>query len=318
MNFADLKKNSGKQLETLVTALNNMKTTNKYIDDRFWTVGVDDKTGNGTALLRFLAVRTGGPIPWQKVYSHAFQGPGGWYIENSRTTINEPDPVSEANSELWATGQEANKDLVRKRKRKTQYITNVIVLSDPKNPENNGKVFLYKFGQKIFEKIQMAIYPEFEDQKSIDPFDFWAGANFRLRVKRVAGYPNYDDSGFEGASGLFDGDDKKIEQVWNNLYDLTEFINPLSKHFKSYEELSARFNRVIGMTQKAGGAAGKTKETAAQSRSMPTRGPEMAAPTPPVPVSSSAVPWGDAGETDEDDDESVNFFKKLEKLTEED
>jgi hypothetical protein len=308
INFADLKKNSKKNLETLVDELNKMKTANKYIDDRFWQPGVDEKTGNGTALIRFLPVKTGGPLHWTpELYSHSFQGPGGWYIENSLTTLGRDvaDPVSEANRVLWESGIDANKDIVRKRKRKTQYVCNIMVLSDPKNPENNGKVFLFKFGKKIFEKIQNCISPVFEGDVAIDPFDFWQGANFRLRIKRVEGYPNYDDSSFEGVSELLGGDDKKLEKVFNSVYDLSEFTDANSKHFKTYDELKARFDRVVGNTQKSPAAsAGKTREAAPVATE---RKPAAA----PKATSTAAVPWAAPEAEESEDDDSINYFKNL-------
>jgi hypothetical protein len=269
---------------------------NKYQDDRFWSVPMDEKTGNGTALIRFLPAGKNDKLPWVTVYSHSFQGPGGWYIENSLTTIGKADPCGEVNQELWATGIEANKEVVRKRKRKQQYIANIYVISDPKNPQNEGKIMLFKFGKKIFEKIQEAMKPVFEGDKAVDPFDFWQGANFRLKIKKVEGYPNYDNSSFEAQSPLFDGDDEKLETVWNSLYTLGEFTDP--KNFKSYDELKARLDKVLGSKP----AAPKKIE-----EPMPTK------PSPKMETKKveEDMPWkADEGE-DEDDSLDLDFFRKL-------
>jgi len=297
MNFADLKKKSKSNLDNLVAELEKVSSGgNKYQDDRFWSVPMDEKTGNGTALIRFLPAGKNDKLPWVTVYSHSFQGPGGWYIENSLTTIGKADPCGEVNQELWATGIEANKEVVRKRKRKQQYIANIYVISDPKNPQNEGKIMLFKFGKKIFEKIQEAMKPVFEGDKAVDPFDFWQGANFRLKIKKVEGYPNYDNSSFEAQSPLFDGDDEKLETVWNSLYTLGEFTDP--KNFKSYDELKARLDKVLGSKP----AAPKKIE-----EPMPTK------PSPKMETKKveEDMPWkADEGE-DEDDSLNLDFFRKL-------
>jgi hypothetical protein len=297
MNFTELKKKSKSNLDNLVAELEKVSSGgNKYQDDRFWSVPMDEKTGNGTALIRFLPAGKNDKLPWVTVYSHSFQGPGGWYIENSLTTIGKADPCGEVNQELWATGIEANKEVVRKRKRKQQYIANIYVISDPKNPQNEGKIMLFKFGKKIFEKIQEAMKPVFEGDKAVDPFDFWQGANFRLKIKKVEGYPNYDNSSFEAQSPLFDGDDEKLETVWNSLYTLGEFTDP--KNFKSYDELKARLDKVLGSKP----AAPKKIE-----EPMPTK------PSPKMETKKveEDMPWkADEGE-DEDDSLDLDFFRKL-------
>jgi|LakMenE18May11ns_1017448.scaffolds.fasta_scaffold9957393_13 hypothetical protein len=300
MNFADLKKKSKSNLDNLVAELEKMSSGgNKYQDDRFWSVPMDEKTGNGTALIRFLPAGKNDKLPWVTVFSHSFQGPGGWYIENSLTTIGQQDPIGEKNTELWATGIEANKEIVRKRKRKQQYISNIYVISDPKNPQNEGKVVLWKFGKKIFEKIQEAMKPVFEGEKAVDPFDFWQGSNFRLKIKKVDGYPNYDNSSFEAQAPFLDGDDEKLEKVWNSLYALNEFTDP--KNFKSYEELKARLDKVLG--NKA--SAPKKSED-----SMPSKpAPKMESKKASVTEDEDEVPWK-SEETDEEDD-SLDFFRKL-------
>tara|TARA_X000001388_G_scaffold71644_1_gene61623 strand:+ start:14816 stop:15670 length:855 start_codon:yes stop_codon:yes gene_type:complete len=243
MSFSDFKKRSQTSIEDLAKKIEETESKKSYKDDRFWRPQLD-KASNGYAVIRFLPAPEKEDLPWAKLYSHAFQGKGGWFIENSRTTLGEKDPVSEANNELWNSGIESDKDIARQRKRKLQYISNILVVNDPENPENNGKLFLYKFGKKIFDKIQEAMSPEFDDEEAINPFDFWKGANFKLKVRKVAGFINYDKSEFESASELFDADDEKLEDLWKREYSLTAFTDP--SNFKSYDELKVRFNEVVG------------------------------------------------------------------------
>tara|TARA_Y100001973_G_C5132180_1_gene298375 strand:- start:206 stop:1057 length:852 start_codon:yes stop_codon:yes gene_type:complete len=243
MSFSDFKKRSANSIQDLSKKLEATEAKKSYKDDRFWRPQLD-KASNGYAVIRFLPAPDKEDLPWAKLYSHAFQGKGGWFIENSRTTLGENDPVSEANNELWNSGIESDKDIARQRKRKMQYISNILVISDPATPENEGKVFLYKYGKRIFDKIQEAMQPEFEDEEAINPFDFWKGGNFKLKVRKVAGYVNYDKSEFDSASELFDGDDERLEELWNKEYSLTAFTDP--SNFKSYDELKAKFNQVVG------------------------------------------------------------------------
>jgi hypothetical protein len=301
MNFADLKKKSktNTNLQSLVEQLDKM-SNNKYSDDRFWTIPVDDKTGNGTALIRFLPAGKDDALPWVQIYTHVFQGPGGWYIENSLTTIGKQDKIGELNSELWATGIEANKDIARKRKRKLQYIANIMVISDPKNPQNEGKVMLFKFGKKIFEKIQEAMVPVFDGDQALDPFDFWKGADFRLKVKKVDGYPNYDSSSFDVPSALFDGDDKKLEKIWESLYRLGEFTDP--SNFKSYEELSNRLDRVLGIK----GKQLPSKEIKEQPEASSDNQKKLKEKEPES--TNDELPWSSE---EEDIDESLSYFRNL-------
>ena len=220
MSFSNLKKASrlGTLTSKLVKEVEKMNNTSGG-DDRLWKLDVD-KSGNGYAVLRFLPAPDGEDLPFVKLYSHAFQGPGGWYIENSLTTLNQKDPVSEYNTSLWNNGTEAGKDTARRQKRKLTYISNVYVVKDPANPENEGKVFLYKYGKKIFDKLMAAMQPEFEDESPIDPFDLWQGANFKLKAKNVAGYRNYDSSEFAQPSPLND-DDEALEAIWKKEYSLS-------------------------------------------------------------------------------------------------
>ena len=216
--------------------------TNSSGDERLWKLEVD-KSGNGYAVIRFLPAPNGEDLPFVKLYSHAFQGPGGWYIENSLTTLGQKDPVSEYNTTLWNNGTDAGKDLARKQKRKLTYVSNIYVVKDPANPENEGKVFLYKYGKKIFDKLTAAMQPEFEDEEAIDPFDFWQGANFSSKAKNVAGYRNYDSSEFAAVSALLD-DDEAMEGIWKQQYSLEEFVAP--DQFKSYDDLKKRLGYVLG------------------------------------------------------------------------
>ena len=244
MSFADLKKQSklGNLTAKLVKEVEKMNTSSGSSDDRLWKLDVD-KSGNGYAVIRFLPAPNGEDLPFVKLYSHAFQGPGGWYIENSLTTLGQKDPVSELNSELWNNGTDAGKELARKQKRKLTYASNIYVVKDPANPENEGKVFLFKYGKKIFDKLTAAMQPEFEDEEAIDPFDFWQGANFKLKAKNVAGYRNYDSSEFAASAPLLDDDDV-MEAVWKKQYSLAELV--AADQFKSYDELKKRLEYVLG------------------------------------------------------------------------
>jgi len=244
MSFSDLKKSSRSSISDLTAKADKInKKSESYKDDRFWRPELD-KSSNGFAVIRFLPAPGEEDLPWARLFSHGFQGPGGWYIENSRTTLGEKDPVSEMNTQLWNSGIESDKDIARKRKRRLNYISNILVVSDPANPQNEGKVFLYKYGKKIFDKINEAMQPEFEDETPINPFDFWGGANFKLKVRKVAGFINYDKSEFDSKSELFDGDDTKLEELWKTQYSLSEFTDP--SNFKSYDELKTRLQVVIG------------------------------------------------------------------------
>ena len=213
-----------------------------YKDDRFWRP-TTDKSGNGYSVIRFLPPSDGEDVPWARLFSHAFQGPGGWFIENSRTTLGDKDPVSEMNSRLWNSGVESDKDIARERKRKLQYISNIFVVSDPSNPENEGKIFLYKYGKKIFDKINEAMNPEFQDEEAVNPFDLWNGANFRIKIRKVDGYTNYDKSEFERPSAMHEGDDERLEALWNSQYKLSEFTD--ASNFKSYDEIKSRLDKVL-------------------------------------------------------------------------
>ena len=246
MDFETLKSSSS-NFDKITKALEknlgpeDQANKNKYQDDRFWKPELD-KTGNGYAVIRFLPASEKEEMPWQRVWSHAFQDKGGWYIENSLTTLNSKDPVSEDNTRLWNTGVDSDKDIARKRKRKLSYYSNIYIVSDPKHPENEGKVFLYKYGKKIFDKISEAMQPQFADEKAINPFDFWKGANFKLKIRKVDGYWNYDKSEFEGVTPVA-SEDANIKAIWAKQYPLKPFVDP--SNFKSYEELKEKLNKVI-------------------------------------------------------------------------
>ena len=259
MSLDTLKRtNSLDKLLGAVQQENAPQEKKSYKDERLWKPELD-KSGNGYAVIRFLPAVEGEDMPWAKVFNHAFQGPTGqWYIENSLTTIGKADPVSELNSTFWNTGLESDKEIARKQKRKLQYFSNIYVVSDAKHPENEGKVFLFRYGKKIFDKLMAAMQPEFEDETPINPFDFWEGANFKLKIRKVDGYWNYDKSEFEAPSALFDYDGL-IEVVWKKVYPLGEFSAPTN--FKSYEELKTRLDTVLSGTVTVGNVVDNIEES---------------------------------------------------------
>lgn len=242
MSFKDLKKNSS-DFSKLQSELEKQNKTNDYKDDRMWRP-VLDAASNGYAVIRFLPAVQGEDIPWVKTYQHAFRGKGGWFINNCPTTLGQKCPVCEGNNELWNSGTESDKNIARDRKRKLSYTSNILIVEDPASPQNKGKVFLFKYGKKIFDKIQEQMNPEFADESTVNPFDFWKGANFKLKVRKVEGYVNYDKSEFSAASAVFDGDDAKIEALWNSQYPLKPFVDP--KEFKSYAELKVKLVDALG------------------------------------------------------------------------
>ena len=246
MSFAELKKKSSNNLQFLQKELEKTVST-RQVDERFWKPEVD-ASGNGYAVIRFLPAPDGETVPWAKVYSHAFQGPGGWYIENSRTTLGEKDPVGEVNRQHWNDGTEEGKDIARKQKRKLSYYSNIQVIKDPKHPENEGKVFLYKYGKKIHDKILAAMQPEFQDETPVNVFDLWEGANFKLKIKKVAGFWNYDSSEFDSVSAL-SADDTELEATWKSEHSLEAFT--AADQFKSYEDLEKRLQLVLGSAPRA-------------------------------------------------------------------
>ena len=290
MSLSTLKKsNSLDKLLGAVQAESSPDTKKSYKDERLWKPVVD-KSGNGYAVIRFLPAVEGEDMPWAKVWNHAFQGPTGqWYIENSLTTVGKNDPVSEMNSAYWNSGVESDKEIARRQKRKLQYFANILVIEDSSNPENEGKVMLYRFGKKIFDKCMEAMQPAFKDETAVNPFDFWEGANFKLKIRKVDGYWNYDKSEFSAPSPLFDDDDK-LEEVWNKEYPLAEFS--AATNFKSYDELKSRLDIVLSGTTKVGNVADVMEDV-----------PVVAAVVDTKP-SPSVMPSG----TEED---TMSYFEKL-------
>ena len=254
--FASLKKNAQSSIDRLSAEIQKLSSKNNYDDERMWSL-TRDKSGNGYALIRFLPPVEGEDVPWVRVFSHGFQGKGGWLIDNCPTTIGKKCPICEANNELWNSGLEANKQIARDRKRKLSYISNILVISDPANSANDGKVFLYKFGKRIFDKLQEAMNPTTPDDPRFNPFDYWKGANFKLKAHIDAGYVSYEKSAFQAQSPLLDGDDKRLEALWRTQYPLAAFV--AADQFKSYEELQSRLTQVLkgGATE---GAASRAEE----------------------------------------------------------
>ena len=287
------KQNSLDKLLGAVESENKPQEKKSYVDERLWKPEVD-KSGNGYAVIRFLPAVKGEDLPWAKVWNHAFQGPTGqWYIENSLTTIGQKDPVSEMNTAYWNSGVESDKEIARKQKRKLQYFANIYVVSDPKHPENEGKVKLYRFGKKIFDKCMEAMQPAFEDETPLNPFDFWEGANFKLKIRKVDGYWNYDKSEFAAPSALLDDDDA-LEEVWGKQYSLEEFTAPTN--FKSYDELKTRLDTVLAGTTTVGNVTSVMED-------------EPVETTVTVDTKESPAPTVDVSDDEEDD--SIDYFQKL-------
>ena len=295
MSFQNLKRNRD-QISKLVQAAESVggSTEKKsYVDERIWKPTVD-KAGNGYAVLRFLPATEGAELPWVRYWDHGFKGPTGlWYIENSLTSIGQTDPVGELNSRLWNTGNDSDKEKARTQKRRLHYVTNILVLQDPSNPVNEGKVFLYKFGKKIFDKIMDSMQPEFADEEPVNPFDFWEGADFKLKIRNVEGYRNYDKSEFSSPSALYEGEDTRLESVYDQLYDLSEFTNP--SNYKSYDELKAKLVKVLGEEATAGAYTVRQEMQINE----PVSTPE---PQKLEPVSADQL---------SDEDDTMSYFAKL-------
>ena len=296
MSFANLKKQSklGSLTAKLVKEVEKMNNNGASGDDRLWKLDVD-KSGNGYAVIRFLPAPENEDLPFVKLYSHAFQGSGGWYIENSLTTLGQKDPVSEYNSQLWNNGTDAGKEMARKQKRKLTYISNIYVVKDPANPENEGKTFLYKYGKKIFDKLTAAMQPEFEDEEAIDPFDFWQGANFKSKAKNVAGYRNYDSSEFAAVSPLLDDDDA-MEAIWKKELSLSEFVAP--DQFKTYDALKVRLEYVLGKR----GAKPVAQDLEVE---------EEEYETTPVAETRETVSSVASDSSEIEDDDTLSYFQRL-------
>ena len=300
MSFAALKENRLNDIAKLTeaaSAAGGGGEQKSYKDDRFWKPTVD-KAGNGYAVIRFLPAPEGEDLPWVRYWDHGFKGPGGlWYIEKSLTSISQPDPVSEMNSKLWNTGRDEDKQTVRDRKRRLHYVTNIMVVSDPSNPANEGKVFLYQFGKKIFDKIMDLMQPQFADEEPINPFDFWEGADFKLKIRNVEGYRNYDKSEFASQSTLSD-DDSKLEEVYNKMYTLQEFIDPTN--YKTYDDLKEKLNRVLGEESMSMGAPTMKQEI------------QMNEPVSAPPVQNiTQISKAPSSNEKEDEDDTMSYFAKL-------
>jgi hypothetical protein len=297
-SFNDLKRSGSSSFERLNQELTKINSGgfDKSGDDRFWKL-TTDKAGNGYAIIRFLPASANEDVPFVRIFSHAFKGPGGWYIENSLTTFGNDsrDPVAEMNRQLWNTEIKENQELVsRERKRKLNYYSNIYVVKDPSNPANEGKVFLFKYGKKIFDKIADQMNPQFADEKAVDPFNLWSGANFKLKARKVEGYPNYDKSEFD-STGPLSSDDDELERIWKTQYSLKELLEP--KNFKTYDELKKRLDRALG--------GSTTPNMMVDADDIPVWKEETPAPKPrqaPAPKQPAAS---------SDDDEDFEFFKRL-------
>ena len=300
-DFADLKRSRKTSLKSLIDETTKLSSSGapEQNEERFWKPTVD-KAENGYAVIRFLPAAKGDELPWVRGFNHGFQGTGGWYIENSLTTLGKKDPVSEYNSLLWNSGIESNKEQVRKQKRRLTYISNIFIVNDPGKPENNGKVFLFKYGKKIWDKINDAMNPSYEDEAPVNPFDFWEGANFKLKIRKVEGYRNYDKSEFEAPSAL--ASDEEMEEIWTKQHPLAEYVD--AKNFKFYEELQAKLNRVLGLDGSTASASKSVEDV--EDNYVPTPTPSRTAPAKTVKEDDDP-PWA------EEEDDGMSFFEKLAK-----
>ena len=299
MSFENLKSTRGSSIDKLVKAAEAVSTpkteSSSYEDDRFWKP-TTDKAGNGFAVVRFLPATEGEDLPWVRYWDHGFKGPTGlWYIENSLTSIGEQDPVSEMNTVLWNSGRDEDKATARDRKRRLHYVSNVLIVSDPANPENEGKVKLYKFGKKIFDKIMDVMQPQFADEEPVNPYDFWEGADFKIKIRKVEGWVNYDKSEFAAPKALYEGEEERLEGVYNQLYSLQDFLKP--ENYKTYDELKLKLNRVLGVD------AGVSMDA-----------PMESAPVVEQPMAAAASePMANTASDDGDDEDTLSYFAKLAK-----
>lgn len=306
MSFDALKKNRSSSLNKLNSQLEKI-TQKSYSDPnegKMWKP-TRDKAGNGFAIIRFLPAAQGEEMPFVRVWDHGFQGPTGqWYIENSLTTINQDDPVSEYNGKLWNSGVESDKELARKQKRRLKYFANVLVVKDSSNSDNDGKVFMYQFGKKIFDKLNDLMNPQFEDETPVNPFDLWEGANFRLKIRKFEGYPNYDKSEFDGPSPVSE-DDAELEKIYNAEHKLQDLVDP--KNFKSYSELKAKLYRVLALDEEA-----STPATAEQDNEFDLSSMGNATTAAPQPTLTEAMPAATSTSLSmDDDDDDLSIFKEL-------
>ena len=294
MSFADMKKRSKSDLASLIKETEKISSPNQFgeTDERYWRPELD-KSGNGYAIIRFLPAPVGEETPWARMWNHGFQGPGGWYIDNSLTTLGNKDPVSEYNTKLWNSGIEANKEIARKQKRRLNYTSNVYIIKDPANPQNEGEVKLYRYGKKIFDKVNDLMNPEFEDESPVNPFDLWEGANFKMKIRKVEGFSNYDKSEFEASASLLE-DDNKMEEIWKSEHSLKEIVS--EDKFKPFDELKEKLDRILGL--------GTGFSSTPKSDDVPFDGGQPytppSAPPPSTPVTAEA-----------DDEEAMGYFQKL-------
>lgn len=303
MSFAKLKKNRSKSLENLSQQLEKMasKGYSDPLKEKYWSP-TRDSAGNGFAIIRFLPAPAEEDMPFIRIWDHGFQGPGGWYIENSLTTLGQDDPVSKFNSQLWNSGNDKDKDQARKQKRRLKYHSNIYVIKDSGNPQNEGRVFLYAYGKKIFDKLNDVMNPQFEDENPVNPFDMWEGADFRLKIRQVEGYANYDKSEFDDPSTLLDGDDDKLEEVYNQLHSLQELLDP--KYFKPYAELEAKLYRVLGITGTTTPSGKTADDMIDEDLDMSKLGGSDDGPSIEETNSSSVA-------TEDDSDSDLEFFRSL-------
>ena len=302
MSFAKLKSNRT-DISKLVSAAEATGGGKKqsYADDRFWTP-TKDKAGNGYAVIRFLPAPEGEDLPWVRYWDHGFKGPTGlWYIENSLTSIGQEDPVGEINAKLWNSGRDEDKQIARDRKRRLHHVANILIVSDPANPENEGKVMLFKFGKKIFDKLMDVMQPQFADETPVNPFDFWDGADFKLKIRNFEGYPNYDKSEFASPAALYNGDESKLETVYNKLHSLKDFLDP--KNYKSYADLKTKLMRVLGEE----GQPLTTAEAVTLDYKASAPSPKMSAPEP----TRQAAPEPTFGSDGDTEDDTLSYFASL-------
>ncbi len=308
MSFDALKKNRSSSLNKLNQQLDKIsqKSYSDPNEGKMWKP-TRDKAGNGFAIIRFLPAPQGEEMPFVRIWDHGFQGPTGlWYIENSLTTIGADDPVSEFNSKLWNSGIESDKEQARKQKRRLKYVANVLIVKDSANPDNDGKVFMYQFGKKIFDKLNDMMNPQFEDETPVNPFDFWEGANFRLKIRKFEGYPNYDKSEFDSPSPI-DADDSVIEGIWNQQHKLQELVDP--KNFKDYNELKAKLHRVLALNEEP---SDPTTAVGDADDDLDLSSLGNAATSAPQPTMPAAMPETSSTTMSmDDDDEDLSIFKEL-------
>ena len=306
MSFEKLKANRLASIEKLVNAAETASEKKSYGDDREWKPTVD-KAGNGYAVIRFLPSGDSEDLPWVRYWDHGFQGPTGrWYIEKSLTSIGKDDPVSEMNSQLWNSGRDEDKETARQRKRRLHYVSNIMVISDSSNPQNEGKVFIYKYGKKIFDKIMDVMQPQFEDEDAINPFDFWEGADFKLKIRQVEGYRNYDKSEFDSTGPLLNGDDAKLEEVYKGLHNLGDFVNPDS--YKTYGELKKKLFQVLGEEEISDTFTQEQNEELSNTREPSVDAPQPKSETPP---STGDEENSTVGTTSEGEEDTLAYFAKL-------